>query len=76
MEETWTLQLYNGEVNDFPEIIICLSKESGDVKAVSWATAVVVTADLLVSLPFARWDIQLIRLNLLPFLSAHPGLVV
>lgn len=44
--------------------------------AVSWATIVAVIAGLLVSLPFASWDIQLIGLNLFPFVSTHSRLIV
>lgn len=76
VEETWTIQLHNGHANAFPEITICLSREGGGLWAVSWATIVAVIADLLVSLPFASWDIQLIRLNLFLFVSIHPGLIV
>lgn len=73
VKETWTIQLYNGEANAFPEII---EWGQGRVRAVSWASIAAAIADLLVFLPLASWDIQLIRLNLFPFVSTHPGLVV
>lgn len=76
MEEAGTIQLYNGEANAFPEITICLSREGGGVWAVSWAGIAAVIADLLLSLSFGSWDIQLIRLNLFPFVSTYPGLIV
>lgn len=59
--------LYNVEANAFPEITVCLLREGRSVWAGSRATVVAVIAGLLVSLPFSSWDIQLIGLNLFPF---------
>lgn len=68
--------LYNVEENAFPEVAVCLLRESRSVWAVSWATIVAVFAGLLVSLPFSSWDIQLIGLNLFPFVSTCSRLIV